>query len=80
MEKMEVEQQQPDRQQKPSQVLENFIPSVSILAMTFFLPESATSAILRPSVLAMNPITEKITKPLIKQVASLNAAKMRVSL
>jgi hypothetical protein len=36
MEKMEVEQQQPDRQQKPSQVLENFIPSVSILAMTFF--------------------------------------------
>ncbi len=44
------------------------------------LPESATSLTFRPSVFAINPITEKMTKPLIKQVPSLNAAKISVSL
>lgn len=50
------------------------------LFKTYSVPESATSLIFFPSVFAINPITEKMTKPLIKQVPSLNAANINVSL
>lgn len=85
MVKMEVELQQQDKQQRLDQVLEN-VP-IRIFSNDFFflwfiiiVPESATSLIFFPSVFAINPITENITNPLIKQVASLKAANINVSL
>ncbi len=79
MVQMVVEQRQLDTLQMPNQVLKNDI-FLSSLFIEFHLPESATSLTFFPSVLAINPITEKMTKPLIKQVPSLNAAKISVSL
>ncbi len=81
MVQMVVEQRQLDMLQMPNQVLQKKkIFFLSNFFIEFHLPESATSLIFFPSVLAINPITEKMTKPLIKQVPSLNAAKMSVSL
>jgi hypothetical protein len=79
MVKTVIEQLQPDTQQMPNQVLQkkSFAPKKFIC---FYSPESATSLTFRPSVLAINPITEKMTNPLIRQVPSLNAAKISVSL
>lgn len=81
MVKMVIEQLLLGKQQMLNQALKtkqkNTIISNYILIK---LPESATSLTFRPSVFAINPITEKMTKPLIKQVASLNAAKISVSL
>jgi hypothetical protein len=79
MVKTVIEPLQPDTQQMPNQVLKKHQFSSNKLIL-FQLPESATSLIFRPSVLAINPITEKMTKPLIKHVPSLKAAKISVSL
>lgn len=84
MVQMAVEQQQLDRQQRLNQVLEEKENPMECFRLStwreFHLPESATSLTFFPSVFAIKPMTEKITKPLIKQVPSLNAVRINVSL
>lgn len=80
MVRMAIEQQQLDMRQKPNQVLNRKIVFLSSWFIEIRLPESATSLIFFPSVFAIKPITEKMTKPLIKQVPSLNAVRINVSL
>lgn len=77
-----IEQLLRDTQQMLNRVLQERATFVCYWWTTFLFwsPESATSLIFFPSVFAIKPITENMTKPLIKQVPSLKAAKISVSL